>query len=67
MKVYRGLWRGSEVAVKQLLNEKLNEKEVARFIYEGKVLASLRPHSNILQYGNRCLPTAVLNLLFFFE
>jgi serine/threonine protein kinase len=43
--VYKAVWRGIEVAVKQLLSSKqMSTKEIHDFIAEISVMASLRPH-----------------------
>jgi hypothetical protein len=43
--VYKAIWRGTEVAMKQLLSSKqMSTKEIHDFIAEISVMASLRPH-----------------------
>jgi hypothetical protein len=42
--VYKGQWRGTSVAVKQILAEEMNEKEIKAFIAEISLMHSLRPH-----------------------
>jgi hypothetical protein len=44
--VYKGQWRGTSVAVKQILAEEMNEKEIKAFIAEISLMHSLRPHGN---------------------
>jgi serine/threonine protein kinase len=43
--VYKATWRGTEVAMKQLLSSKqMSTKEIHDFIAEISLMASLRPH-----------------------
>jgi hypothetical protein len=43
--VYKAMWRGSEVAVKQILTSNdMSEKEIRGFIGEISMMVSLRPH-----------------------
>jgi len=49
--VFKGTWRGSPVAIKQLLNQEfLGEKELEEFQREAKLMKSLRPHVNIVTF-----------------
>jgi serine/threonine protein kinase len=70
--VYRGMWRDSDVAVKQLvfshnLPPDLAEKEMETFLAEAAILKNLRPHANVLLfYGitpipNLCIVTEFLS------
>eukprot|EP01102_Stenamoeba_stenopodia_P009474 TRINITY_DN2796_c0_g2_i2.p1 TRINITY_DN2796_c0_g2~~TRINITY_DN2796_c0_g2_i2.p1 ORF type:complete len:572 (-),score=128.79 TRINITY_DN2796_c0_g2_i2:239-1954(-) len=57
--VYRGLFRGTEVAVKKLLVQNLNSRQFEDFLQEIMLMKKLR-HPNILLYMGVC--TAMPNL-----
>lgn len=48
--VFKGQWRHTDVAIKKLLTDKLSEKQMEDFSNEAKLIASLRPHKNIVQF-----------------
>ena len=43
-KITKGTWRSTPVAIKQILSEKMNEKQIKDFIAEISLMQSLRPH-----------------------
>jgi len=47
--VYKGVWRGANVAVKQML-QGLSAKELEDFEAEARLLQKLRPHTNVVQF-----------------
>jgi len=52
--VYKGYWRGGEVAIKKLLfGENISPsnqgQELANFLAETEIMVNLRPHSNVVQ------------------
>jgi serine/threonine protein kinase len=47
--VYKAMWRGVDVAVKQLRSEQLSEKEMRDFVAEILMMKSLRPHGELMQ------------------
>jgi len=47
--VYQGRWRAGVVAIKQLANE-LNSAQMKDFKAEAELMASLRPHTNVIQF-----------------
>jgi len=48
--VYRGHWRGVEVAIKELIS--LSQEEKESFIAEAKLMTDLKPHANVVTlYG----------------
>jgi len=55
--VYRAYYdgTGTEVAVKQLLNQKMNKKESGEFVREGKLMMQLGEHKNVLCLYGICL------------
>jgi len=49
--VFKGTWRGGEVAIKLLLEkENLTEKEYEEFRSEAFLMCNLRPHVNVVQF-----------------
>jgi len=46
---------GQEVAVKQLIGKKGDERERAIFVRECEVIMSLRPHANVISFRGFCL------------
>jgi serine/threonine protein kinase len=52
MQVYKGMWRDSPVAIKQLLLEETSgavfERELKTFQDEARTMASMRPHVNVV-------------------
>eukprot|EP01118_Nematostelium_gracile_P011678 TRINITY_DN4179_c0_g1_i2.p1 TRINITY_DN4179_c0_g1~~TRINITY_DN4179_c0_g1_i2.p1 ORF type:complete len:581 (+),score=96.76 TRINITY_DN4179_c0_g1_i2:3-1745(+) len=46
--VYKGIWRGKEVAVKQLIS--LSDHEKGLFLREYSLMRSLKPHPNVLSF-----------------
>jgi hypothetical protein len=42
--VFKGQWRGTPVAVKQILSTEMNEKELKAFVAEITLMRALRPH-----------------------
>jgi len=55
--VYKGLWRGGDVAIKRMLTEAnvMKENDVADFLNEAQLMKNLRPHTNVVQYQGICL------------
>lgn len=57
--VYKGEWRGNDVAIKNLTTA--NEKELQQFEEEFRVMRGLRPHRNIVQVMGVCTsPLAIV-------
>jgi len=53
--VYKGIWRGSEVAVKKLKQQELGGVvEFDQFQSEIILMTNLRPHKNVLQFFGYC-------------
>jgi len=49
--VFKGQWRGGTVAIKQLaFKDTMSAKDLADFRAEAKLMASLRPHVNVVQF-----------------
>jgi Protein tyrosine and serine/threonine kinase len=46
--VYRGRWRSTPVAVKQIAAHAMTEKSVVEFLAEAKLMKELRPHANVV-------------------
>ena len=62
-KVSKGLWNGSEVAVKQILH--LQElKQLEEFLAEFMLMRKLRPHANVVKMLGK--PSFFFFVLFFF-
>jgi len=64
--VYKAIWKGYDVAVKQLLEQNINAKQMSDFRNEGELMMSIGFHPNVvLLYGvcNRplCLVTEYLH------
>ncbi|KAL6058027.1 Tyrosine-protein kinase abl1 [Balamuthia mandrillaris] len=55
-KVYKGMWRGCEVAVKRVgdASRPLDERQLSQFRQEAAIMKELRPHSFILQFLGFC-------------
>eukprot|EP00698_Gefionella_okellyi_P018817 TRINITY_DN5684_c0_g2_i1.p1 TRINITY_DN5684_c0_g2~~TRINITY_DN5684_c0_g2_i1.p1 ORF type:complete len:601 (+),score=97.36 TRINITY_DN5684_c0_g2_i1:208-2010(+) len=54
-RVYRGLWHGTEVAIKQMrIDEVLNDSFIGNFCREIALLSELR-HPNIVQFLGACM------------
>ena len=51
--VYRGLWQGNTVAIKQLLAKSLTEHALAEFIQEAHLMSQLR-HPNVVTFYKIC-------------
>ncbi|OMJ83297.1 hypothetical protein SteCoe_15822 [Stentor coeruleus] len=61
--VFRGKWRGSEVAIKQFTSEySTSDKEMGKFIKELKVLSQVR-HPNLLLLMGICIDQANLCII----
>jgi len=53
--VFQGIWRKQQVAVKQLLNANLlSEEDFNNFFAEARIMAELRPHTNVQQLFGVC-------------
>lgn len=57
--VFKGLWHGTTVAVKKLLNQKLDQAGLDTFMAEVSILSDLR-HPNIVLFMGSCLDPANL-------
>jgi serine/threonine protein kinase len=62
--VYRGVWRHTAVAIKELKNSD-NAKMVADFRAEARQLVALRPHTNVAQLFGVCLRPLALVCAFY--
>lgn len=63
--VWRGQWRNTEVAVKQMKGQ-MNEKQLLSFQQEAGLLQKLRPHNNVMLFLGVCTqpyPCIVTELL----
>lgn len=47
--VYRGVWRGLDVAVKKIMNTDFSEESLNLFIKECELMRNLRPHKHVVQ------------------
>jgi serine/threonine protein kinase len=54
--VYSGLWHGTEVAVKKLLDQDLTENQIEEFRAEAKMMARLRHPNIVLFLGATTIP-----------
>lgn len=53
--VFLSTWRGSMVVVKQLPSGDASEDDFDAFLAEAKILGSIRPHPNVVQFLGCCL------------
>jgi len=53
--VWKGKWRGGDVAVKQIKQNTLSDHTLKDFWNEAALVAKLRPHTNIVQFLGVCL------------
>jgi len=53
--VYKGKWRGGEVAIKQMPVSELSGKELEEFKGEAALMSKLRPHTNVVQFIGACI------------
>jgi serine/threonine protein kinase len=63
---YRGYWKGQEVAVKVLVNQKLKEPDVLKLIGDSAWISKLH-HNNILPFYAICLEQEKLTILSEYE
>mmetsp|Transcript_2512 Transcript_2512/g.8926 ORF Transcript_2512/g.8926 Transcript_2512/m.8926 type:complete len:872 (+) Transcript_2512:51-2666(+) len=60
--VYRGTWKGEEVAVKRLLHDALTDQELENFFQEIKVMSQLK-HPNVVHFMGAALQAPNLCVL----
>jgi serine/threonine protein kinase len=63
--VWKGQWRNTEVAVKQMRGQ-MSEKQLSAFLQEAGLLGKLRPHNNVMLFLGVCTqpyPCIVTELL----
>jgi len=53
--VFRGKWRMQTVAIKQLLDKSMTQKQFDEFYGECELMMNLRPHKNIVQLLGICI------------
>lgn len=53
--VMKGTWRGTEVAIKEIAPDALNEKEVGHFLEEAEVMRNMQRHPNVVLFLGICL------------
>jgi serine/threonine protein kinase len=53
--VWKGNWRSTEVAIKQVKQDKQNEKVLVEFWAEASLVAKIRPHVNLVQFLGVCV------------
>ncbi|KAL3678467.1 hypothetical protein R1sor_021423 [Riccia sorocarpa] len=60
--VFRGMWRGTEVAIKRLLEQDLTEENTADFCNEISLLSRLR-HPNVILFMGACTTPPYLSMV----
>jgi len=65
--VWQAMWRGSEVAVKQMLKQDLDQTEIDEFVREGKLMMHLPKHENIVNLFGVCINPVCIITKFFSE
>lgn len=52
--VYRGIWRGADVAVKEIRPQRNGGKLMLEFVREAALMARIRSHSNLVTFLGAC-------------
>ncbi|PRP73093.1 putative leucine-rich repeat receptor-like protein kinase [Planoprotostelium fungivorum] len=61
--VYRGQWRDTQVAVKQIRAEFVTQRQLKDFLHEVSILQGLKSHPNIVTFVGMTFPPQPLSLI----